>query len=118
MTVQVFTEGRDVDSVRGPGEYSLAFLGGDDTLTVSGGDGTTASMGDGADHVRLVAGMATIDGGAGADVFDIWASGVALSGDDGNDLFCFREASSAVSADGGAGSDRFIGFGLAVGGTL
>lgn len=118
MTVQVFTDDRDVYTVRGPGAYSLSFLGGDDALTVDGGDSTTASMGDGADHVRLLAGLATVAGDGGADVFDIWASGATLSGDDGNDLFCFRAAVAGVSADGGADSDRFIGYGFAVGGTL
>jgi len=118
MTVQVFSDGSDVYSVRDPGAYSLSFLGGDDTLTVRGGDGTTASMGDGADYVRLLAGLASITGDGGADIFNIWASGATLYGGDGNDLFCFRDAASGVSADGGADSDRFIGSGFAVSGTL
>ena len=137
MHTQSFSNGADSVIVRSDGDYSLAFLGGDDTLTVNGGTNTSATMGDGRDYVRLISGLATVDGQSGSDRFDIWASGVTayggagddlftlragagqlVYGDDGNDRVNFTASVSNVTADLGTGNDAFIGYGSAVSGSL
>ena len=137
MPSQVSSESADFYTVRQRGDYVLDFLGGDDTLTVDGGTTTTATMDDGNDYVRLLSGMATVDGGAGNDRFDILASGVTASGGLDNDLFVLRGGSgqtingndgndrvnlaanvSNLTADLGAGDDTFVGYGYMLTGSI
>jgi len=137
MPIQVFSDGADAYAVRAPGDYTLEFLAGDDALTVAGGTATTAAMGDGNDIIRLLSGMASVDGGLGADRFDIWAPEVSASGGAGDDLFVLRAGSGQtitggdgsdrvnlaanitdLTADLGAGRDAFVGSGFSVTGKL
>lgn len=137
MTTPIFTDGDDKYTVTAPGDYVLDFLGGNDTLTVNGGTTTTATMDDGDDYVRLLSGMATVDGGAGNDRFDITADGVNVSGGADNDLFNLLGGSnqtihgddgsdtvnisadiSNLTADLGTGDDTIVGHNHMVSGTI
>lgn len=102
--------------VTAPGDYSLSFLGGDDSLVIDCDAVVTAMMGDGDDHVRLLAGLATVDGGAGNDIFLFEAAltGFRIDGGGGNDAFFGAGFASSGEALGGAGNDRFSGFGEGV----
>jgi Ca2+-binding RTX toxin-like protein len=101
-----FTEGNDTYLVHTAGAFDLDFLGGDDTLTVQGGDSTTAHMGTGNDIVQLKSGLATVFGDAGTDRFEIYAANATVDGGDDNDLINIR-AGSGITASGGLGDDRF-----------
>ena len=138
MPTQTFTTGDDTFSVpAGPGTYDLDFLAGNDTLTVNGGDATTARMGDGNDIIRLLAGPATVYGDLGADTFAIFASNViangggdndifnlragsgqTLNGDDGNDLFTFLADFASITLNGGNGDDEFQGGNRVISGSI
>ena len=141
MTTPTFTTGPDTYTVTDPGDYILDLLAGDDSLTVNGGTTTTATMDEGNDYVRLLSGMATVDGGAGNDRFDIVTSGVTVSGgadddvfnllagagggsnqtingNDGNDTVNFSTDITNLSAELGAGSDTFAGHHHIVSGML
>jgi len=100
-----FTSGNDTYVVSAAGTYDLEFLGGDDKLTVQGGDSTTADMGDGNDLVQIKSGIAIVSGGAGADKFDIWSPATVDGGAD-NDTINIRGGPN-ISAAGGIGDDRF-----------
>lgn len=137
MAIQTFTEGDDVFVVTAAGDYRLAFLGGEDSLTVNGGTSTVATMGDGEDYADLRSGPATIFGDAGEDRFDIRTSNVNIDGGSDRDLFNIRAGSdlillggsgsdrfnfiagvTAVFLDGGEGNDDFLGRGLAIDGEI
>src|SRR3569833_1423960 len=137
MTTPTFTDGADSYVVSAPGDYVLDFLGGDDSLTVNGGTTTTATMDDGNDYVRLLSGMATVDGGAGNDRCDITTSGVSVSGgadddlfnllggsnqtihgDDGNDTVNISADIGNLAADLGTGDDTVVGHNHIVSGTI
>jgi Ca2+-binding RTX toxin-like protein len=106
MPTQTFTSGNDSFVVRAAGTYDLAFLGGEDSLTVIGGTFTTAHMGDDDDLVSLRSGDASVFGELGNDRFEIYANGVEADGGGGNDLFNLR-GGSGQSVAGGLGADRF-----------
>jgi len=112
-----FTSGNDTYVVSGTGTYNLDFLGGDDKLTVQGGDSTTADMGDGNDIVQLKSGLANVLGGLGADRFDLWAAGATVDGGADNDTINVRGAPNIFAA-GGIGDDRFNIYADSVGLTL
>ena len=137
MIVPVFSDGADSYTVRTPGDYALDFLGGADALAVNGGTSTVAGMGDGNDRVKLVSGLADVDGEGGADRFDVWAADARVSGGEGADLFNLRGGAdqsvdggdgndrvnfaapvTGVSADLGGGDDVVVGYGFAVTGNL
>jgi len=137
MTTPVFSDGPDSYTVRAPGDYALDFLGGADALAVNGGTSTVASMGDGNDRVKLVSGLADVDGGGGADRFDVWAADANVTGGEGADLITLRggadqsvdggdgndrlnltAAVTGVSAELGAGNDVAVGYDLAVTGSI
>ena len=133
MPTQFFTDDDDSFTVSSAGDYSLVFLGGNDTLTATAGTSIRAAMGEDDDSVLLKAGTPTdtiVWGESGADRFDIWAGGITayggedndlfnlragssqtLFGDDGNDRFNLLAAIASVSIDGGAGNDDFYGYG-------
>lgn len=106
MPIQSFTAGDDTFNITAAGDRRLAFLGGEDRLTVNGGTSTTASMGDGNDDVDLRFGLATILGDAGDDRFDVRSSNATVDGGADNDLFNIRSGTSQLLV-GGAGNDRF-----------
>ena len=106
MPTQTFTTGNDTFLVHTAGTFDLDFLEGDDTLTVQGGDSTTAHMGIGNDVVQLKSGLATVFGDAGADRFEIYAANATVDAGDDNDLVNIR-GGSGISASGGLGDDRF-----------
>jgi Ca2+-binding RTX toxin-like protein len=101
-----FTEGNDIYLVHTAGTFDLDMLGGDDTLTVQGGDSTTAHMGTGNDIVQLKSGLASVFGDAGTDRFEIYAANATVDGGDDNDLINIR-GGSGITASGGLGDDRF-----------
>jgi len=131
-----FTSGNDTYVVSAAGTYDLEFLGGDDKLTVQGGDSTTADMGDGNDLVQIKSGIAIVSGGAGADKFDIWSPATVDGGADndtinirggpnisaaggiGDDRFNVYADTLGLSLDGGDGNDDFFGYYHAVNGTI
>ena len=137
MPTQVFTSSDDTFTVSTDGDYKLAFLAGNDTLTVDGGTTTFATMDEGDDQVRLLSGMATVDGGSGNDRFDIKATGATaiggsgddlfvlragsdqnIAGDDGNDRINFAAGITNLTADLGSGDDAVVGYGFAVTGNI
>jgi hypothetical protein len=74
MPTLVFDDFDNRYSVLRPGDYNLSFLGGNDALTIAGGDTTTATMGDGDDVVRILAGAGkyySVHGDAGNDLRDL-----------------------------------------------
>lgn len=102
---KTFTSGDDLYYVRSADEYSLSFLGGNDTLVTRAGT-TTAYMGNGNDFVRLEAGSAVVYGQLGADRFDVYSSGARVSGGVGNDVFNIHGGSGHVFY-AGPGADTF-----------
>lgn len=106
MSTLAFTSGNDSFFVRNPGIYNLSFLGGDDTLTIDGGDSTTAYMGTGDDVVAFRSGIASVFGEEGNDRFSVISSNIRADGGADNDLFNIRGGSNDVLS-GGLGTDRF-----------
>src|SRR6476469_7759924 len=105
MPTQFFTDNADTYTVAAAGDYSLIFLGGNDTLNVRGGTSTIASMGEGDDLVRLYSGPATVYLEDGNDRAYIWAPGVTVYGGGDDDQFFIRGGSDQT-VYGDAGTDR------------
>lgn len=64
-------------------------------------------MGEGDDHVRLLAGLVTVYGEGGNDLFEIWSSDSRAEGGSGDDLFTLY-GGARVNAGGGVGDERFV----------
>lgn len=137
MPTQFFTNNDDTYTVTAAGDYSLIFLGGNDTLNVRGGTTTTASMGEGDDLVRLYSGLATVYLEDGNDRAEIWAPGATVYGGGDDDLINLRAGSDQtvygdagtdrinfygdvtnVTAHGGGNNDKFYGYGHTITGSI
>ncbi|MDQ3245800.1 MAG: hypothetical protein M3Q52_02705, partial [Pseudomonadota bacterium] len=104
MATTFFTQGNDTHSSNVAGSHTLAFLAGNDTLTVFQGT-IDALMGEDDDIVSLRGGTSTVYGESGSDRFEIYV-GATLHGGGDDDIFNIR-GGSGLSADGGSGDDRF-----------